>query len=675
MPALSHAAVRSEVKDKGLAALVCVALAVAALAVFWGARQCGFVNFDDPLYVTSNDAIQHGFTARSVRWAFQTGEGYNWHPLTWFSHIADVDLYGMNPAGHHLTSVFLHAINGALLFLILRRMTGATWRSAFVAALFALHPLRVESVVWVSERKDVLSTLFWMLTVWAYVRYADPPSPRLRRKGIFYGLSLLFFALGLMSKPMLVTLPFILLLLDYWPLGRLQRSVTPLITEKIPYFMLAAASSVVTFLFESRVGGLAPLEEESIGARLANAVVSYARYLGKIFWPARLSPLYPRPAYWPWWEVAAAAALLAVITAWVIRRARAQPYLAVGWFWFLLMLAPVIGLVQVGIQSMADRYSYMASVGVFIMLAWGACDRMGRQRWILGAVAAMAIGACAVLTPRQLSYWRSSETLFLHAIEVTDNNYLAFNNLGADLINRGEKERAMLYLHKALDIDPDYADAHRNLALALALLGQYQQASKEYLTALSLNPRLTDAHNGLCRIYLTQKNFNGALQEALAAVQISPAAAEPLLNAAKALAGLGRKEEAVRYFEACLDLRPDLADTHNEYGIMLAADGDLEPALRQFQAAVLLAPNDAQVHSNLGAALAKLTRMREAELEFRAAMRLNPDDAHIHINLAVVLAQQGKRQEAMAQLGEAIRLRPNDTALKRQLEALSRQGP
>jgi tetratricopeptide (TPR) repeat protein len=696
--------VNSAVKDRCLAALACVALATATLAVFWGARQGQFVNYDDPAYITSNEEIQHGLTAQSVRWAFQTGAASNWHPLTWLSHLADVQLYGIDPAGHHLTSVVLHAINGALLFLILRSMTGAYWRSLVVAALFALHPLRVESVAWVSERKDVLSTLFWMLTVWAYVHYTDKRRVQSAECKVFYGLSLLCFVLGLMSKPMLVTLPLVILLHHYRPLQRLQglydkplarpaATLSPpsgeragrgvcekvsfkhnmrFVTEKIPFFVLAAASSVVTFLVQRHGGAVASLTGVPIGARVGNAFVSYARYLAKIFWPARLSPLYPHPGYWPWWKIAGAVLLLAAITAWVLRRARPQPYLAVGWFWFVVMLAPTSGLLQAGIQSMADRFSYVASVGVFIMLVWGAYDWLGTQRWLLGTAAALAVGACAMLTPRQVAYWRTSETLFLHAVEVTDNNYLAYNNLGYDLSNRGETERAMVYFQKSLEINSNYDEAHNNLGYALAALGRYKEATNEYIKALSLNPLLTEAHNNLGIALGDLGLADAGIHEYQIALEENPRHAGAHNNYGVALALKGKLDDAIAQFRLSVVCQENYLSAHSDLGNALAMKGDLEGAIREYEFCLKIDSKDAHVHNNLGNALTQQGKLEEAAAQYRLALNLQPENPEAHFNLGYCLAKQGRQAEAEEQYVLALQQRPGYPEARRQLEALKK---
>jgi protein O-mannosyl-transferase len=696
--------VNPAVKKRWRPGLACAALAVATVAIFWGARQCQFVNYDDPTYITSNQELQHGLTAQSVRWAFQSGAASNWHPLTWLSHLTDVQLYGMDPAGHHFTSVLLHAANGVLLFLILRNMTGAFWRSLVVAALFALHPLRVESVAWVSERKDVLSTFFWMLTVWAYVRYAEEFKVQNSKFKVFYCLSLLFFAFGLMSKPMLVSLPFVLFLLDYWPLQRFQllceeplsrpvatlspqggeragrgvlavvpfRQHVELVTEKIPFFLLAAASSVGTFFVQRSGGAVSSLTGVPMGARVGNAFVSYARYLAKIFWPTRLSPLYPHPGYWPWWKIAGAVLLLAAITALVIRRARSQPYLAVGWLWFLIMLAPTIGLLQVGIQSMADRYSYVASVGVLIMLVWGAHDWLGAQPRLLAAVAALAIGACVILTPRQVAYWRTSETLFTHAVEVTDNNYLAYNNLGYDLSNRGETERSMVYFQKSLDINSNYDEAHNNLGYALAALGRYKEATNEYIKALSLNPHLTEAHNNLGIALGNLGLPDAGIHEYQVALEENPRHAGAHNNLGVALAMKGKLDDAIAQFRLSVACQENYLSAHSDLGNALAMKGDLEGAIQEYEFCLKIDSKDPQVHNNLGNALAQQGKLEDASAQYRLALSLKPENPEAHFNLGYCLARQGRRTEAEEQYVLALQQRPNYPEARHQLEALKK---
>ncbi|HVV70399.1 MAG TPA: tetratricopeptide repeat protein, partial [Verrucomicrobiae bacterium] len=497
--------------------LMSLALAVCTLAVFGCAAWNEFVNYDDPDYVTSNPHVQSGFSWDNVIWAFTTGHASNWHPLTWLSHMFDCQVFGQSPVGPHLVNVAFHVANAVLLFLLLRRLTGAHWASAFVAALFALHPEHVESVAWVSERKDVLSTFFLLLTITAYARFAAsrskaPPAAAPERPRVvdlsgtkFYFASLLCFALGLMSKPMLVTVPFLLLLLDWWPLRRLEfqggkgaTSRLQLILEKIPFFALSIGSCVVTYVVQRRGGAVST--SLTVGQRIANALVSYARYIGKTVWPQNLSVLYPHPGDWSVGPLVLAAAVLLAISVLVVVRARARPYLAVGWLWFLGALVPVIGLVQVGIQSMADRYTYVPAIGLYIMAAWGASEalpKFRRRATFLAGGALLALGLCGLLTVRQIQYWRTSETLFRRATQVTDKNYLAYNNLGFYLEGRGKVDEAMEDYREALRINPRYEDALNNLGYALAGRKRPAEAIPLYEAALRIRPNHVEVHNNL----------------------------------------------------------------------------------------------------------------------------------------------------------------------------------
>jgi len=653
-------------KEKARTAAIGLALAAATLAAFWGARQCQFVNFDDPEYVTSNTEIQRGLTWRSVLWAFRARAAGNWHPLTWLSHLLDYTWYGLTPAGHHLTSVLLHAANGVLLFLILQKMTAAPWRSAMVAALFALHPLRVESVAWVSERKDVLSTFFWMLTVGAYVRYAKIMNYELSVMN--YSSALLFYACGLMSKPMLVTLPFVLLLLDYWPLERWQRGLAALVREKIPFLILAAASSVVTLLVQRQGGAVAALSGPSMAARLGNALISYVRYLAKIFGPAGLSAFYPHPGYWPAWQVAGAVILLTAITSWVIWRRRSQPYLAVGWFWFVGMLAPTMGFVQAGMQSMADRYSYVPSVGIFIMVVWAASQWLRARPWILGMAGGLAIGVCLALTPRQVSYWRTSETIFLHAIAVTENNYLAYNNLGFDWSKRDEMERAMSAYRRSLDINSNYEVAHYNLGFALATQGRYQEATNEYIKALNLNPNMAEAHNGLAIALGGLGLADAGLHEFQVALQEEPDADGFRDNYAIALVRKGRLDDALEQFRRAAALAPNDLIAHRSLGNILAVKGDLAGAIREDELSLRIDGKDAQAHNDLANALAQQGKLEEAAAQYRITLSLNPLNPEAHFNLSQCLIRQGRRTEAEEQCAMALQQRPDYPEARRQWE-------
>jgi hypothetical protein len=566
--------------------LVCALLCLAVLAVFSPALRCNFISFDDPDYVTSNRDIQQGLHWPVIKWAFATSHAANWHPLTWLSHTIDYSLYGMHPAGHHLTSVALHAASAALLFLILRHLTGALWPSAFVAAMFGLHPLRVESVVWISERKDVLSTFFWMLTVGAYVRYADNLKFQISNFKFFYALSVLFFVLGLMAKPMLVTLPFVLLLLDYWPLGRLEFgpkfSWRP-VAEKIPFFLLAAGDSAVTFLIQNHFGVVKTFKSFPLSVRLANVPFAYVRYMAKNFLPTGLAIFYPSRYLGPL-AVGGSLCLLVAVSVLVARRWRAQPYLAVGWCWFLGMLVPTIGLVQVSTQSMADRYSYLPSVGLWIMVAWGVRDWAGCRLWARAMVplgGSAAVIACMVLTPMQIRYWRNSRDLFTRAAAVTDQYFLAYYNIGCYAVDQGDYGEAIYDYKKALSSEPDntlwsnHSRAYNDLGFAYLHEGQISNAVANFEKALKLEPSYPQAYYNLGRAFMTNNQPDVAVdcfQRALALDQ-NPSVLSAL---ASAYAGTGQLAEAMAASQKARQLALD----QNNPSLAKA----LESQLRAYQA-------------------------------------------------------------------------------------------
>ena len=477
--------------------LICLLLVIVTFAVYWQVRNFTFVNYDDSQYVTENQYVQAGLNYESIIWAFSSNHAANWHPLTWLSHMLDIQLYGMNPGAHHQTNLIFHIANALLLFFVLRKMTGSLWQSSVVAALFALHPLHVESVAWVAERKDVLSAFFWMLTMFSYARYAERP-------GINRYLPVVgFFILGLMAKPMLVTLPFVLLLLDYWPLRRMQfnppaddrhslQQRSPgllLFWEKIPLFILALASSVVSFLAQKSGGALGSMEIYPLTTRVANAIVAYVKYIGKMIWPANLAVFYPHSGSLPAWQVIGAGVLLGFITFVAIRSFRQHPWFVVGWLWFLGTLVPVIGLVQVGLQAMADRYTYIPLIGLFIIVAWGVPQLMVRWRHkdkLLASTTVALFIILSVTSGLQLRHWKNSMTLFKHALDVTDNNYLAHNAFGNVLKEQGKinDNDAMRHYSMALEIRSDYAAPHYNIGHTLATQGKHQDAIDHFQKAI-----------------------------------------------------------------------------------------------------------------------------------------------------------------------------------------------
>ena len=717
-------------------AFLCLLLAIATLAVFLPVARQGFVSYDDSDYVTENAHVLSGLTRANVVWAFTTGHASNWHPVTWLSHMLDCQLFGTRAGAQHLVSVGFHIANALLLLLLLRRMTGALWRSALVAALFALHPLHVESVAWASERKDVLSGFFFLLTVGAYVRYVEGrrargkepgkemegeraegrrpkpernPKPEVRNPKssggrperqtgnqdaasrflllpppIFYVAALLFLALGLMSKPMLVTLPCVLLLLDYWPLRRFELSTLNsqlstrlrLLAEKAPFFLLAAASSVITFIVQRKGGAVST--SLPVGGRIANALVSYVRYIGKMFWPVDLSILYPHPGRWLAWQVIASAALLLAIFVAVLRLARGRPYLAVGWLWFCGTLVPAIGLIQVGIQSMADRYTYLPLIGLFIMLVWWINELIPERPWRGQALAAggvSVLAACALLTVRQIQFWRDSEALFGHAVKVTRNNYLAYNNLGFYLSGQGRPAEAMENYRQSLKINPAYDDALNNLGYALAGQKKYAEAIPLYEAALRIRPNHAEVHNNLGNALSEVGKIDEAIQHYLVALAQKPDHADAHNNLGIALAMKGKLDEAIPHFQAAIRAKPGYASAHSNLGNALAAQHRLDEAIKEYKEALRLNPEDAQAHNNLGNALAVQGKVAEATEHYREALRLNTDNPEAHFNLALALLSQGKRDEATAHLTEAVRLKPDYKAAQTQLKSLLGRPP
>jgi hypothetical protein len=536
--------------------VACALLALVVFAAFWPVVGHDFVGFDDERYVTGNRHVQGGLSSAGLLWVWTSFHAANWHPLTWISHMLDWQLYGGEPMGHHLTSLLLHALNTLLLFLLLERMTGATGRSLLVALLFAIHPQHVESVAWIAERKDLLSTLFWLLAIGAYLRYVR--SPGIGR----YALVAALFVLGLLAKPMLVTLPFTLLLLDYWPLERGSR-LWPLLREKLPLLALSVLSSVVTLAAQRAGGAVASLDLYPAGVRLSNALVAYATYLWRTLWPAGLALPYPHPGTNPaLWKLTASVTLLAALTylAWHTRRSR--PYLLVGWLWFLGTLVPVIGLVQVGPQALADRYTYVPLIGVFVMVAWGirpavtrsstteSTTPMRRDTGLL-ALTCLIVPLLTVTTWMQLRHWRDDEALTRRALNVTRNNAVAHNQYGLVLVRSGQAADAVEHYREAIEISPRFAEAHNNLAGALTELTRDDDALEHYRTALQLKPAYPEAR----------------------------------LNLGVALAKRNQLDDAIEQFEEALRLRPDYGKAHANLAAAHHTRGDHETAWREIELA------------------------------------------------------------------------------------------
>ncbi len=615
---LKFTAIMSNIPAKYCSFWICLVLTLATAAVFWQVCTYDFVNLDDPIYIYQNPNIQAGITLKAVKWAFTSSYVYFWHPLTWLSHMLDWQLFGSNAGGHHITNLVFHIANTLLLFIVLKRMTGSLWPSAFVATLFALHPLHIQSVAWVYERKDVLSTFFWLLTMWAYVWYVNRP------KIAGYLLVVVFLALGLMAKPMLVTLPFVLLLLDYWPLDRLnpkdektgsKRSLLYLLIEKVPLFAMVLASCIVTFINQKKIGAMSTIENLSLFVRLANASISYMQYIIKMIWPARLAVYYPHPMqnisilY-----VVISAVLLLVITILVFRFAKNHRYLATGWFWYLGTLLPVIGLVQVGSQAMADRYTYITLTGLFIIIAWGLPELLAKWRYrkiALSISAMLIVLVLAVYTYFQLGYWRNNQTLFQHALDVTENNYIAHFCIVAPLREQGRLDEAIYHCLQTLRIKPDATDAHIQLAYLLYQVGRLGEASEEYQKCLQIKP---DDPNTL--------NILGTI-----------------------VGQMGRFDEAVKYLTQAMRIDPNSADTHTNMGFALSCQGKLDEAAAHLTEALRLDPNSALAHYHLGRILAQKGKIDQAIAHFKQAVQIDPNDTNARNSLNLALTEKQKSQK------------------------------
>ena len=696
-------AAKSIHRARGQVIAICLLLSVLVLLTFLPSLRNGFVNFDDPLYVCGNIHVQKGLTWDSIKWAFTTYAGGFWHPLTWLSLMLDCQLFGLHAGGHHLSGLMLHAANTLLLFVVFRRMTGTTWRSGFVAALFALHPLHVESVAWISDRKDVLSALFWMLTLWAYGRYAEVQSlkSKVQSQGTgsgshnaassplyhaprtthhaprYYVLSLLFFACGLMSKATVLPLPLVLLLLDWWPLGRLQRSGRnpqpwTLCLEKVPFLAAGLVAGLISIYGQKEIGALPTAIQFPVGERIANAILSYARYLAQTFWPAGLAPYYPYPRTFAVEPVVGAALVTVAISAVVWRASRRRPYLAVGWLWYLVTLLPAIGLIQVGGHARADRYTYLPLIGLFMLLAWGAQDLTRRWRhqaiWLSGAGASVII-LCAGLSRQQLGYWKDSETLFQRALAVTPDNIMALNNLGAALAEQGQPDEAILRFREALRLMPDFPGAHINLGAALAKQGHLDEAIPHLREAVRLARDDAWAHRNLADGLTWKGSLDEAIAEYRTAIKLNPDEAATHCNLGNALAGKGLFDDAITQYRQALKLNPDFTDAHIRWGMALGASGRLEEADSQFHRALELDSNNAEAHCNLGIALIRQQRFDEAASHLQAALKLNPDYAEAHGSLGAALVNSGRLDEAITQFQQALRLKPEYADAQNNLRA------
>jgi len=701
-------------------------LALVVVLLYWRAGGFEFLYCDDDVYVFRNQVVLQGLTLQGFGWAFLDAHAANWHPLTWLSHMLDVQLFGLDAGWHHRVNVGFHAANAALLFALLLRMTGRPWRAAAVAAFFAWHPLRVESVAWVAERKDVLSLFLGLLTLLAYVRYARRPDWRP------YLAVVVLFALGLMAKAMLVTLPLAMLLIDVWPLQRgffseraagaahpgngpafAAASAGRLVLEKIPLLVLSAAASFGAVLSQGEGGALGDLATLPLGARVANAFTATASYLGKTFWPLELGPFYPHPAllspqtYSPWNAAAiAAAALLLLITAVALVQRRSRPYLAVGWLWFLGTLVPVIGLVQVADQGMADRYTYLPSIGLTLACVWCVADWAGAgrswRRWSCAALTTGLLVACIGTSWRQVGYWHDGVSVFERSVAVSPESYFGHNHLGRAYENQGEIDRAGVAYQRAVELRPAYAGAHSNLGSVLSKTGRYAEAIAHLEQALALRPRRASFHSNLGLVYAEQGNWQYAFDAYGRALSLSPNYPTAHLNLGLALSATGKPKEAAAHLQRALELDPGNANTANALGVALSRLDQLDAAENAYAAALRVAPGHTGALCNLGELSERQGELARAEsfygqavrgrgdcapgrrffgrrllaqgnpadaaLQFEKLVALQPGSADAHSDLGVAYVKRGRIKAAQEQWIQALEIDPDHASARKNLE-------
>lgn len=670
---------------------ICVALGILVWIAFGQTLHYGFVNYDDDVYVYRNPHVTGGLTRSGAGWAFTHVYSSNWHPLTWLSHMLDGQVYGLNAGGHHATNISIHAATVIALFLVLWRMTGFLWRSAFVAAVFAIHPLRTESVAWIAERKDVLSGLFFVLTLAAYVWYA-------RRAWSFvrYAVVAIAFSCSLMCKPVAVTLPFVLLLLDYWPLKRWGPSEGRLIPwriilEKIPLLALSAALCLITIFAQEEAVSPIPLI-----TRIDNAALSYLIYLRQMLYPSGLVVFYPFPENGlPLWEIVGAFFLLLAISAFVVSARRRQPWLLFGWLWYLGILVPMIGILQVGAQAHADRYTYLPQIGLYLALTWAAAEsgiRWNQHRLLLSGACVAILAALVVCTRNQVSCWQNSHALWTRALAFTSGNVIAENNLGNVLLDEGNVDEAITHLEnarqikpddpkaafnlgnalvqkgrlndgienltQALQFKPDYAEAHINLASALLKIDKVDDAIAHYQKALQIQPDLAVAWNDLGYARLRKGSVNEAIACFQKSMQLDPNQAVTRNNLGNSLIQQGKVDEAITYYQAALQLKPDYAEAHYNLGAALIQKGRVDEAVVHFSRALQLKPDYDTAAYNIGIALFHQGKVDAAADYFQKALRINPAYAEAHYNLGNALIQQGKIDDAITHFRQALEIQP-----------------
>ena len=659
----------------GVEILIGLCLVLAIFSIYGQVRQHQFIGFDDDIYVASNRHVQDGLTIDNLKWSlgFNNEKRTYWHPITWLSHMLDMHVFGLYAGGHLMTNVVLHILNTLLLFYVLSRWAPNLLPAVVAAAIFAIHPICVESVAWVAARKNLLSSFFWIFTILLYDRYARHP-----RIAKYLGV-LLSFSIGLMAKPMLVTLPFVLLLLDYWPLGRLsfdktksESLISPLrlIAEKIPLLLLATLSIILSVSSLQGHHSLMTQDAVPLELRIGNALVSYIVYIGKLLWPNNLSVFYPFPNTIPVWQPVAAFFLLFGITFYFIKYREAKPYLLVGWLWYLGTLVPVIGLVQAGLwPAIADRFAYIPFIGLYIIIAWGFGEATAywRYRRALFFVFTALVVALTLRAWYQTTYWANSKALFERAIELNDRNIIAHNNIGRSLIKDGQVAAAVKHYSAALSVNPKYVSARKNLGAALAIQGKTGEAIYHLYEAVRLDPLRADAHYNLGNVFSQMDREKEAIHHYSKALEINPGYFEACNNLGNLYAGLDRFEEALRYFNMALKINPRYATAHNNVGTVLVRMNRLPEADQHYRTAIHIRPEYAEAHNNLGVSLKKQGHVFEASVSYRRALELNPKYSEAHFNLGLALASVGQIESAVDHFQKALGIKPDDLRAQQQL--------
>jgi Flp pilus assembly protein TadD len=669
-----------EVTNK-LHILIATVLAVATLIIFWQVGSHDFINYDDNVYVYENLNVSNGLTIQGILWAFKSTDAEFWHPLTWLSHMTDVELFGMNAHGHHFTSLFIHSASTVILFLLLHQATNAIWESFIVAALFAFHPLHVQSVAWIAERKDVLSTFFGFISLYFYVKYVELKSIKL------YLLALLSFIFGLMSKSMLVTLPVIMLLLDIWPLSRIGQStekkyqvqflgkcesITQLIKEKIPFLICSILFSAVTIYAQHADTGNKNLYAISLSLRFENAFLSYLIYIFKTFWPQNLSIFYPYPTFIPAWQWLGSIFIVLIVSTVVVWSRRRFPFLLVGWFWFILTLLPVIGFIQVGDHALADRYTYLPLIGLFIMIAWGLSaltKKYPHRRWITYLATGFLLISTSFLTTTELTYWKNESSLFNHALQTTENNSMAHGHVGSDYGRKGDMAAAIVEFKKAIAIDPNNFTIHNDLGFALSQNGDLPGAINAFNIALKLNPNYAESHNQLGVVLEKLGRNDAAIMEYKTALAINPNNLKAHKNLGVALARSGNTNAAIQTYRDVLTQDSKSFEMHNSLGVAFEKNGDIDGAINEYKIAISLNPNFSKSHNNLGMIYGKMGHLNEALAEFKAGIAANHTDAELHNNCGIAYLMNGDFNKAIIEFNEAIKIKPDFTLAKDNLKA------